>query len=89
MIFDHPEYDDHQQLSFVNDRATGLRAINAIHRDRGTTGGGGVRFRPYRSDADALTDVLRLSKAMTYKMVLAGLPMGGGKTVIIGDPATD
>ena len=77
MIFDHPEYDRHAQITFVNDETTGLAAINAIHRDRGTTSGGGVRFRPYRSDAEALTDVLRLSKAMTYKMVLAGLPMGG------------
>jgi leucine dehydrogenase len=87
MLFDHPDYDDHEQVTFVDDAETGLRAINAIHRGRGMTAGGGVRFRPYGSDTEALTDVLRLSKAMTYKMVLAGLPMGGAKSVIIGDPA--
>ena len=89
MIFDHPEFDHHQQVTFVNDEAAGLRAVIAIHNDRGVTGGGGVRFRPYNSDADALTDVLRLSTAMTYKMVLAGLPMGGAKAVILGDPTVD
>ncbi len=88
-MFDHPEFDDHQQVTFVSDAPTGLRAVVAIHHRRGPSAGGGVRFRPYGSTADALTDVLRLSRAMTYKMVLAGLPMGGAKSVIIGDPNTD
>lgn len=89
MVFDHPEFDGHQQVTFVSDEQSGLRAIVAVHHLRGLTAGGGVRFRPYESIDEALTDVLRLSRAMTYKMVLAGLPMGGAKSVIIGDPATD
>jgi leucine dehydrogenase len=87
MVFDHVEFDDHEQITFVNDTDIGLRAIVAIHCSRGTTAGGGVRFRPYHSDDEALTDVLRLSRAMTYKMVLARLPVGGAKSVIIGDPS--
>jgi leucine dehydrogenase len=89
MVFDHVEFDDHERVTFVNDVEVGLRAIVAIHRSRGTTAGGGVRFRPYHSDDEALTDVLRLSRAMTYKMVLARLPVGGAKSVIIGDPYRD
>lgn len=89
MVFDHVEFDDHEQVMFVNDGHVGLRAIVAIHRSRGTTAGGGVRFRPYNNDDEAVTDVLRLSRAMTYKMVLARLPVGGAKSVIIGDPAHD
>lgn len=88
MVFDHPEFDGHQQVTFVRDEPSSLNAIVAIHHLRGPTSGGGVRFQPYESEDAALTDVLRLSKAMTYKMVLAGLPMGGAKSVIIGDPAT-
>jgi len=86
MIFDHPEFDHHERICHVDDARSGLRAIIAIHRLRGGRAAGGVRFRPYPSAADALTDVLRLSKAMTYKNVLADLPLGGGKSVIIGDP---
>ncbi len=89
MVFDHPEFDGHQQVTFVSDEPSGLTAIVAIHHLRRSSAGGGVRFRPYKSIDDALTDVLRLSKAMTYKLVLAGLPMGGAKSVIIGDPSTD
>ncbi len=89
MVFDHPEFDSHQQVTFVRDERCGLTAIVAIHHVRGPSAGGGVRFRPYDSIHDALTDVLRLSRAMTYKMVLAGLPMGGAKSVIIGDPVAD
>jgi leucine dehydrogenase len=86
MIFDHPEFDHHERVCHVEDARSGLRAIIAIHRGRGGRAAGGVRFRPYPSEADALTDVLRLSKAMTYKNVLADLPLGGAKSVIIGDP---
>ena len=89
MVFDHVEFDDHEQVTFINNVDVGLRAIVAIHRSRGTTAGGGIRFRPYRSDDEAVTDVLRLSRAMTYKMVLAGLPVGGAKSVIVGDPSRD
>ena len=89
MVFDHPEFDNHQQVAFVRDERSGLTAIVAIHYLRGPSAGGGVRFRPYPTIDAALTDVLRLSRAMTYKMVLAGLPMGGAKSVIIGDPTTE
>lgn len=88
-MFDHPEFDGHQQVTFVSDVTSGLQAIVAIHHLRGPSAGGGVRFRPYESIDAALTDVLRLSRAMTYKMVLAGLPIGGAKSVIIGDPDVD
>jgi leucine dehydrogenase len=85
-IFEHTEYRSHQQVMFFSDEASGLRAIVAIHRLRGGSSGGGIRFYPYASSADALTDVLRLSRAMTYKMVLSGVPVGGAKSVILGAP---
>lgn len=87
-FFEHPEFSGHEHVSCFHDAQTGLRAIIAIHSTRGTVAGGGIRFFPYASSDEALEDVLRLSKGMTYKSVLAGLPFGGGKSVIIGDPAT-
>lgn len=85
--FEHPAFSGHEHVSHFHDRATGLQAIIAIHRTRGLIAGGGIRFFPYRSSDEAMVDVLRLSQGMTYKCVLAGLPFGGGKSVIIGDPA--
>lgn len=82
-----PEFDDHEQVCFFSDAATGLRAIVAIHSTARGPAAGGTRFKPYDSDALALDDVLRLSRAMSYKSALAGLPVGGGKAVIIGDPS--
>jgi valine dehydrogenase (NAD+) len=79
----------HEQVVFCRDRATGLRAIIAIHDTRLGPALGGTRFYPYASEADALTDVLRLSQGMTHKAAAAGLALGGGKAVIIGDPRTD
>ena len=79
---------DHEQVVLCNHPETGLRAIVAIHSTQLGPALGGTRFRPYPSDAEALDDVLRLSRAMTYKAAVAGLDMGGGKAVIIGDPAT-
>ena len=87
-FFEHPEFSGHEQVSYFHDAETGLRAIIAIHTTRGMVAGGGIRFFPYASSDEALVDVLRLSKGMTYKSVLAGLPFGGGKSVIIGDPST-
>jgi leucine dehydrogenase len=89
-VFDHPEFDQHESITFVRDAAARLSAIVAIH-DAGPNqmAGGGCRMWPYRSDGEALTDVLRLSKAMTYKLALAGLPAGGAKSVIIADPKHD
>ena len=88
-VFEHGEYHGHPQVMFFSDAASGLRAIIAIHRLRGGRSGGGIRFYPYASGAAALTDVLRLSRAMTYKMVLCEVPVGGGKSVILGDPKTE
>lgn len=90
MIFEHPDFDAHERVVLVHDRPSGLRAIIALHCTRGGLPAvGGVRFRPYASESDALADALRLSRAMTYKNVLAELPAGGGKSVVIGDPSTD
>ncbi len=78
----------HEQIVVHHDRATGLRAIVAIHSTARGAALGGTRFRAYPSDGDALADVLALSRAMSYKNALASLDHGGGKAVIIGDPAT-
>ena len=78
----------HEQVVFCNDAATGLRAIVAIHSTALGPALGGTRFYPYASTADALADVLDLSRGMSYKAALAGLDLGGGKAVILGDPAT-
>ncbi len=79
---------EHEQVVFANDPATGLRAIVAIHSTALGPALGGTRFYPYASTADAVRDVLNLSRGMSYKAALAGLDLGGGKAVIIGDPAT-
>ena len=78
---------DHEQVIFCQDTRSGLRAIIGIYSTALGPGLGGTRFYPYASEEEALTDVLRLSKAMAYKNALAGLDHGGGKAVIIGDPA--
>jgi valine dehydrogenase (NAD+) len=80
-------FDGHEQVVFGSDDETGLRCIIAIHSTRLGPGLGGTRFYPYASEDEALTDVLRLSRAMSYKAACAGLDLGGGKAVIIGDPA--
>jgi valine dehydrogenase (NAD+) len=79
---------DHEQVVFCNDQATGLRAVVAIHSTALGPALGGTRFHPYASTSDAVADVLNLSRGMTYKAALAGLDLGGGKAVIIGDPRT-
>jgi valine dehydrogenase (NAD+) len=78
----------HEQVVFCHDRATGLRAIIAIHDTTLGPALGGTRIHAYASEAEALTDVLRLSQGMTAKSAAAGMELGGGKAVIIGDPAT-
>jgi glutamate dehydrogenase/leucine dehydrogenase len=88
-LFDAMRSGDHEQVVWCQDEPSGLRAIVAIHSTRLGPGLGGTRFRPYASESAALEDVMRLSRAMTYKAAAAGLPLGGGKAVIIGDPATD
>ena len=79
----------HEQVVFCNDPSSGLRAIIAIYSTALGPALGGTRFYPYESEDAALEDVLNLSRAMAYKAACAGLDLGGGKAVIIGDPATD
>ncbi len=78
----------HEQVSFASDADAGYRGIIAIHNTTLGPSLGGTRFWHYASAAEALCDVLRLSRAMTYKAAVAGLDLGGGKSVIIGDPDT-
>jgi phenylalanine dehydrogenase len=80
---------NHEQVVFCNDEDTGLKAIIAIHNTTLGPALGGCRMRPYASVDEALNDVLRLSKGMTYKCAAADVDFGGGKAVIIGDPAKD
>jgi leucine dehydrogenase len=85
-IFDSVDFDNHEQVVYCSDDATGLKAIIAVHSTALGPAAGGCRFWDYANDEEALTDVLRLSKGMTYKNAMAGLKLGGGKGVIIGNP---
>lgn len=87
-LFNHPEFDNHEQVVFCADATTGLKAIIAVHSTALGPAVGGCRMWDYAQDDDALVDVLRLSRGMTYKNAMAGLPLGGGKSVIIGDAKT-
>ncbi len=87
-VFDHPEFDQHESIHYVHDTATGLRAIICIHSTALGPAAGGCRHWQYASDETALTDVLRLSRGMTYKNAIAGLHFGGGKSVILANDAT-
>jgi leucine dehydrogenase len=84
-LFDLVDFDDHEQVVFCSDDKSNLKAIIAVHSTALGPAAGGCRFWDYVDDAAALTDVLRLSKGMTYKNAMAGLKLGGGKAVIIGD----
>lgn len=89
-VFDAPDFDRHEELHFFSDAAAGLKAIIAVHRKiPGLPAGGGIRMWPYESESAALGDVLRLSRAMTYKLALAGIRVGSAKSVIIGHPQRD
>ena len=85
-VFSAPSYDHHESVHFYRDSATGLKAIIAVHNTRLGPATGGCRMFPYGSDEQALDDVLRLSRGMSLKSALAGLPLGGGKAVILADP---
>ncbi|MBC8587817.1 Glu/Leu/Phe/Val dehydrogenase [Tissierellaceae bacterium BX21] len=85
-IFDYLEKYDYEQLVFCQDRNSGLKAIISIHDTTLGPALGGTRIWDYKSEEDAIVDALRLSKGMTYKNATAGLNLGGGKAVIIGDP---
>ncbi len=87
-VFTHPEFDGHEQVVFSQNQTDGLRSIIAIHDTRLGPALGGCRVWRYETEAEALTDVLRLSRGMSYKAALAGLPLGGGKSVIMVDAET-
>jgi leucine dehydrogenase len=85
-VFDVVTADGYEQVVFCHDAPTGLRAIVAIHSTALGPALGGTRFYPYATEADALEDVCRLARGMTYKHAVCGNDLGGGKAVIIGDP---
>lgn len=87
-IFETMEMEDYEQVVFCHDKVSGLKAIIAIHDTTLGPALGGLRMWNYASDEEALIDALRLSKGMTYKNAAAGLNLGGGKAVIIGDAKT-
>jgi leucine dehydrogenase len=89
MLFETLDTTGHEQVVFCNNPDAGLKAIIALHNTRLGPALGGVRMRPYANSEAALNDALRLSRTMTYKNALAGLNVGGGKAVIIGDPKAD
>lgn len=84
-IFDALANDEHEQVLFCNDNETGLKAIIGIHNTVLGPALGGTRMWEYASNAEALNDVLRLARGMTYKAAISGLNLGGGKAVILGD----
>lgn len=88
-VFGQLSFDNHEQVVFCNDKDTGLKAIIGIHNTVLGPALGGTRMWKYQSEWDALNDVLRLSRGMTFKSAITGLNLGGGKAVIIGDAKTD
>lgn len=87
-VFGNLSFDNHEQIVFCNDQETGLKAIIGIHNTTLGPALGGTRMWQYKNEAEALNDVLRLSRGMTYKSAITGLNLGGGKAVIIGDAKT-
>ncbi|ATE66576.1 Glu/Leu/Phe/Val family dehydrogenase [Rhizorhabdus dicambivorans] len=81
----YPDFDDHEGVHLFRDAASGLTAVIAIHSTHLGPGAGGTRFWHYADPSDAITDALRLSRGMSFKNAMAGLPMGGGKGVILAD----
>ncbi|MGC6330695.1 Glu/Leu/Phe/Val family dehydrogenase [Rhizorhabdus sp. FW153] len=81
-----PDFDDHEGVHLFRDAASGLTAVIAVHSTHLGPAAGGTRFWHYADPAEAITDVLRLSRGMSFKNAMAGLPMGGGKAVILADP---
>lgn len=87
-LFSNASFDNHEQVMFVSDPETGLKAIIAVHSTALGPAVGGCRMWDYKSDEEAIRDVLRLSRGMSYKNAMADLGIGGGKSVIIGDAKT-
>ena len=88
-IFETLDRTGHEEVVFCHDKSAGLKAIVAIHNTALGPALGGLRMWPYPCEEDALRDALRLARGMTYKAAVAGLNLGGGKAVLIGDPKTD
>src|SRR5438874_5847182 len=88
-VFEAEDFDHHETVAFFDHKPSGLKAIIALHSTALGPACGGTRVYPYKSSDAAVTDVLRLSRGMSYKNAIADLPLGGGKAVFIGDPATD
>jgi leucine dehydrogenase len=88
MVFACEAFDDHEEVVFASDKDCGLRAIIAVHSTTLGPAIGGCRILPYEDEAAALRDVLRLSRGMSYKAAAAGVPFGGGKTVVIAESRT-
>jgi len=86
-LWDFPDFDEHELVHFITDRDSGLRAVIAVHSSHLGPGAGGTRFWHYADPSLAIADVLRLSRGMSYKNAMAGLPLGGGKAVILADDA--
>ena len=86
-LWDFPDFDEHELVHFVTDRESGLKAVIAVHSTHLGPGAGGTRLWHYAEPAAAIADVLRLSRGMSYKNAMAGLPLGGGKAVILADDA--
>jgi leucine dehydrogenase len=84
-VWDFPDFDAHEGVHFFSDAKSGLQAVIGVHSTHLGPAAGGTRFWHYADKADAVTDVLRLSRGMSYKNAMAGLPMGGGKAVILAD----
>ncbi|HMO76625.1 MAG TPA: Glu/Leu/Phe/Val dehydrogenase dimerization domain-containing protein [Sphingopyxis sp.] len=88
-VWDFADFDDHEHVHMFRDRDSGLTAVIAVHSTHLGPGAGGVRYWHYPQRAAAITDALRLSRGMSYKNAMAGLPMGGGKGVILADDGAD
>ena len=84
-LWGQPDFDAHEEVHFITDQGSGLRAIIAMHSTHLGPAAGGCRFWHYAEDEQALVDALRLSRGMSYKNAMAGLPLGGGKAVILAD----
>lgn len=88
-VWDLADFDDHEHVHMFRDRASGLSAVIAVHSTHLGPGAGGVRYWNYAQKSAAVTDALRLSRGMSYKNAMAGLPMGGGKGVILAEPGVE
>ncbi len=88
-VFESVDFDHHETVAYFDEQKSGLKSIIAIHSTALGPACGGCRMYPYTDEQAALTDVLRLSRGMSYKNAMADIPFGGGKAVVIGDPAKD